>query len=75
VDSQEVPLAESTELYEMDIFNGANVVRTLSSVTPSLVYTSAQQVADFGSAQASVSVRLYQMSSIVGRGKPCIATL
>jgi len=75
VDSQEVPLAEFTELYEMDIFNGANVVRTLSSVTPSVVYTSAQQVADFGSNQSSVSVRLYQMSSVVGRGKPCIATL
>jgi hypothetical protein len=34
----------------------------------SSVYTNEQQIADFGSAQSSIKVRVYQISSLVGRG-------
>jgi hypothetical protein len=39
------------------------------------LYTVGQQTADFGSAQSSVKVRIYQISSIVGRGEYTEATL
>lgn len=50
--------------------NGANTVRTIAATTPTASYSAAQQVADFGSAQSSVSVRVYQLSASVGRGWP-----
>ncbi len=67
-DGTDVPLSESSERYEIDVMNGANVVRTLSAISPSAAYGASQQVADFGSVQASVTVRIYQMSDRIGRG-------
>jgi hypothetical protein len=70
-DSVDVPLGESTEAYDVEIMDGDTVKRTFSGVTAStLVYTAADQIADFGAAQSSVSVRIYQLSSVVGRGFP-----
>ena len=68
-DNVDVPLNETTESYEIDIMNGATVVRTITGLTsPTASYTAAQQTTDFGSAQASVTVNIYQLSAIVGRG-------
>lgn len=70
-DGIDVPLNEEVEAYEVDIMNGGNVVRTISGLSTSAAsYSAAEQTADFGSPQASVSVRIYQMSGIVGRGYP-----
>ncbi len=69
-DGVDVPLNEESERYEVDVMNGANVVRTFPTTTPIASYSAAQQVADFGSAQSSVSVRVYQLSASVGRGWP-----
>lgn len=75
-DGVDVPLNEQSELYHVQIMNGAAVARTVEGITtPELVYTAAQQVTDFGTAQASISVKIYQVSAIVGRGVPGIATL
>jgi hypothetical protein len=63
-----LPLGETVESYSIDIMNGSTVVRTISSSTASTIYTAAQQTTDFGSAQASVTARVYQLSSVVGRG-------
>ncbi len=66
-----VPLGESSEAYQVDVYTSAaftTVVRTLSVTARTAVYTSAQQVVDFGSAQAVVYVRIYQMSGAIGRG-------
>jgi hypothetical protein len=71
----DVPVGETTEAYEIDIYNGASVVRTLTSSTPSVTYTAAQQTADFGTSQATLVVKIYQMSETVGRGYPLEATL
>ena len=71
----EVPLGEDAELYQVDIMNGSAVVRTLAATSPSTVYTAAQQAADFGSAQPSVSVRAFQVSPSYGRGAYRAATL
>lgn len=64
----DVPLGETSESYSIDIMAGAVVKRTLTSATPTVSYTSAMQVADFGSNQASVTVNVYQISATIGRG-------
>ena len=68
-EQSEVPLAQDSERYEVDILSGGVIKRTLSSVTPSAVYTAAQQIADFGVAPAlPLSVAVYQISTSFGRG-------
>ena len=67
-DGADVPLSEEFEKYEVDILNGLNVVRVISASAASAVYSAADQVVDFGSVQSSVSVRVYQLSAVVGRG-------
>jgi hypothetical protein len=64
----EVPLSELSERYEVDVMDGAVVRRTLNSTVPSVVYSAADQVADFGSVQAAVSVRVYQLGGSSSRG-------
>lgn len=76
--SSSVPLGEATEAYEVEIYatsGFATVKRTLSSATPSVTYTSADQVADFGTNQTVLYVRIYQMSETVGRGFPLQTTI
>lgn len=69
-DRVDAPLGETSESYEVDIINTSTlaVVRTLTSSTPTATYTAAQQTTDFGSAQSSIRVRVYQISTTVGRG-------
>lgn len=75
-DGVDVPLNETTEAYEVEILNGVNVARTLSGLTSAAAtYSAAQQVIDFGSVQSSVSVRIYQLSALVGRGYAGVAVL
>jgi hypothetical protein len=70
-----VPLNEESARYEVDVMNGATVVRTIATTTPTASYSAAQQIADFGSAQSAISVRVYQLSASVGRGWPGAAIL
>lgn len=74
-DGVDVPLNEENERYELDVLNGSTVVRTLSVTIPSVTYTAAQQTTDFGTPQSSVLVKIYQLSTTVGRGWPATATL
>jgi len=68
-------IGETSEAYELEILSGASVVRTLSAATPSMLYATSDETLDFGSAQSSFDVRLYQISAAVGRGIPATATL
>lgn len=70
LDGDDVPLAEASEEYEVDILDSSGtVVRTLDGLTTaSASYTAAQQTTDFGSPQALISIVVYQISAIVGRG-------
>lgn len=74
-DGSDVPLKEESEAYQVDVLNGSTVVRTLTASTPTAIYTSAQQTADFGAPQSAVTVRIYQMSASVGRGRAATAIL
>ena len=50
-------------------------MRTLTASVPGVVYAAAEQNADFGSAQPSYDIRVYQMSASYGRGTPRAATV
>ncbi|MDA8485172.1 phage tail protein [Pseudomonas resinovorans] len=71
----EAPLGETTQAYEVDVMSGSTVKRTITASTPSFDYSAANQTADFGSPQAAITFRIYQMSSVVGRGYPLEVTL
>ncbi|HEX8167773.1 MAG TPA: glycoside hydrolase/phage tail family protein [Beijerinckiaceae bacterium] len=71
----EVPLAEEAERYEVDVLDGAAVKRTLTSAAPEALYPAAQELADFGSPRATLSLRVAQMSVAVGRGFERIVTV
>jgi hypothetical protein len=73
-----VPLGEASEAYEVDILDGPDgaVVRTLDGLTTtSAIYTAADQIADFGSVQSVVHLRVFQLSAVVGRGFPASVSL
>jgi hypothetical protein len=74
-ETPDVPLSEDGESYEVDILDGASVVRTLTASTPGVVYAAVEQTADFGSAQPSYDIRIYQLSSSYGRGTPRAASV
>jgi hypothetical protein len=66
-----VPLGEAAESYQVDVFADntyAVVKRTLTATSPSVTYTTAQQISDFGSAQSTFYLDVYQVSAVVGRG-------
>jgi hypothetical protein len=71
----EVPLGEESESYEVDILDGVAVKRTIRVSTPLAIYSSADQIADFGSVQPAVSVKVYQTNAVFGRGAPRAAVL
>ena len=65
-----IPLGEATESYEVEVWDSGytTLKRTMTASTPIVTYTNAQQVTDFGSAQATVYLKIYQLSATVGRG-------
>lgn len=71
----DIALSEEAADYEVDIVRSGSVVRTLSVSAQAATYTAAQQVTDFGSVQAALSVVVYQVSASVGRGAGVEATI
>jgi hypothetical protein len=71
----DIPLGEASESYEADIALPASGKRTLTAAATSLLYSGADELADFGAPQSELSLSLYQMSATVGRGFPLTTTL
>jgi hypothetical protein len=71
----DVPLGEQQEAYAVDILSGSTVLRTLHANEPAALYSNADEIADFGTPQPSLSVSITQLSATVGRGFPATATL
>ncbi|SNR45089.1 baseplate multidomain protein megatron [Puniceibacterium sediminis] len=74
----EVPLIEEVEAYELEILDGATVKRMLTTGTTNAIYTAAQQTADWGASLAPgdiLTIRIFQLSALIGRGAPKIVTL
>lgn len=70
-----IPLGETTEAYEIDIYSGSTILRTLTATTNAKTYTSANVVTDFGSPPATLKLAVYQMSEAIGRGFAYIQTV
>jgi hypothetical protein len=64
----EVPLGETSERYELDILHGSTAARMLPSAAPEVLYPAAQELADFGAPQATLTVRVAQLGATIGRG-------
>ena len=67
------PLNEATEQYQIEIFSSSGyttVKRTLTVSAAAASYSTADQTTDFGSNQATLYLRIYQLSATVGRGYP-----
>jgi hypothetical protein len=74
----EVPLGEEVEGYELEVSDGAAVKRVLTSSATSVLYTAAQQTADWGSPLGpgdTIVIRIFQLSARLGRGAPAAVTL
>lgn len=68
-DNSDVPLSEETESYEVEIRDGVDATRTLAVASTAATYSAADEMADFGSAQSSLTICIYQMSAVFGRGQ------
>ncbi len=74
-DNADVPLGELYEKYDIEILQGGNMVRTLTSEEPVATYSAAAQIEDFGIIQSNLDIRIFQISDNVGRGWPLTVSI
>jgi hypothetical protein len=70
-----IALDEPTESYQVVIYDGSTVVRTINASTTTVTYTAAQQTADGFTPGDPVSIRIYQISATRGRGHAGVFTV
>ncbi len=73
--ASEVPLGETSELYRIEILDGAIVVRSADVTEPTYTYAPADQTADFGERPDPVSFRVAQIAPGFGPGVPYEVTV
>jgi hypothetical protein len=71
----EVPLGEESELYTLNIMNGATIARSTAPTTPDFLYATADILTDFGTIPSSLDVRVAQVSATYGPGPFAQGTL
>lgn len=71
----DIPLGEDAEAYDIEIYSGAVLKRTLSCGAPQVLYASTDELTDFGATQSALVVSIYQKSAAAGRGYPLVATV
>jgi hypothetical protein len=72
-DYVDADIGETSECYWVEIyqdFTYSAILRTIISSATFAAYSSAQQITDFGSNQATLHLRIYQYSTTVGLGYP-----
>jgi Putative phage tail protein len=62
IDGQDVPLGETSELYNVRVLDGVEIVRSLQVTSPAFEYTVYEQIEDFGVEQPSITVEIEQVS-------------
>ena len=62
IDGRDVSLGETSESYKVLIMDGSTIVRTITATSETATYTEAQQIADWGSAQDTLNIRVAQVS-------------
>jgi hypothetical protein len=71
----EVPLGEASERYDVAVLRNGEPVRTLETGEARVLYSAADEIADFDVPQTVLSVRVRQLSATVGPGAAAIASL
>jgi hypothetical protein len=64
----DIPLMEQRELYDARVFSGTTLLRSWRVSTPEILYTAAEQTADFGSFPSTLTLDIRQISALVGPG-------
>lgn len=62
------PIGEVVLLFEFDIYDGSVFKKTYQSNTETFVYSAVNQMADFGYLPTTLTVKIYQISAVIGRG-------
>lgn len=65
----DAPLMETAEQYDVEIISGGVVKRSWRVTTTEQAYSAAQQTTDLGAPSSAITVRIYQLSALVGRGQ------
>jgi hypothetical protein len=72
----DVALSEEVEDYEVEILDDDDtVIRTISVSAEQAVYSLSKQTIDFGAGVSTLRVKVYQISTAVGRGTAGTATI
>lgn len=71
----EIPLGEDGERYTVAVSRPQGAPRVLETTAPEALYAAADVAADFGSAPATLSLVIRQVSATVGPGFPLAATV
>jgi hypothetical protein len=64
----EVPLGEAREAYLAEVLSGDSVKRRFETSQPSVLYPASAEIADFGTAQSDIRLRIRQVSAAAGPG-------
>jgi hypothetical protein len=70
----DVPLGEDREAYDVVVATPGGS-RVLSAASPSALYATGDEAADFGAPQSTLALQIYQTSATVGRGFPLAVTI
>ncbi|OFW98701.1 MAG: hypothetical protein A3E78_12730 [Alphaproteobacteria bacterium RIFCSPHIGHO2_12_FULL_63_12] len=65
---EDVPLSETYERYRVEIYAGAALIRTAEVSAPAFTYTPAMLAADFPGGRPALTIRVAQLSDLVGAG-------
>ena len=75
-DHIDLPIDEETEQYDIEIYRNNKTIRTMNTLnSTSIKYSSEHQIEDFNSLQTTLSVKVYQISAIVGRGNSVLTNI
>ncbi len=69
----DIPLGEDVEAYRIEIARPSGGPRMLTATTTSVLYASADVIADFGAQPAALDLTIQQLSAVVGPGLPLVA--
>ena len=69
IDGQDVPLSETSESYDIDIYDDTpTLVASYNSTSEAFTYSDAQQAADLGANYTYFDAEIFQVSAEYGRG-------
>ena len=66
----DIPLDEAVEAYKIEILRDGIARRSIVTNEPRFIYTAADELEDFGAKFRSLSLRIAQISTLVGPGHP-----